>query len=113
MLNNVLTKLFLFYQCIHLGLGLPFHTDIENVVIGYGVTAKFTIPSNATQIWHELTDPFDVKPIGKREITQQIDYKDEHEANNLDDHEEEPNNLASMRWTVYKVFAEIAERYII
>lgn len=99
---------------MHIGIGLPVHVELESVIVGYGVTAKFTAPSNATQIWSELTDPFDLKSIGKREITQ-VNYIDDErdlnaEADIVDDDKNEPNNLATMRWTVYKVLAEIAER---
>lgn len=90
--------------------------ELESVIVGYGLTAKFNVPSNATQIWSALTDPFDVKSIGKREITQENELDDEREYNSeadaLDDDKDESNNLATMRWTVYKVLAEIAERYL-
>lgn len=86
------------------------------MIVGYGVTARFTAPSNATQIWSKLADPFDVKSIEKREISQLNDFDDEREYNSeadvLDDDRDESNNLGTMRWTVYKVLAEIAERCI-
>lgn len=96
-----------------MGIGFPVHVDLESVTIGYGFTAKYVAISNASQIWTGITHPFvEERSIEKRETPQQIDYEDEneHEYDSAADDENETNNLASMRWTVYKMFAGIAER---
>lgn len=109
-------KFFVFYQCIKMALGLPVHLELETVIVGYAIQSKFRVPTNVTQTWYDVTHPFVERSIKKRATKQQIDYEDEGEYNSQadksDDHEEEANNHASMRWTVYKMFAEIAERCI-
>lgn len=112
----------LFCQSIQAGIGLPVNVDLESVVIGYSISTRFIVPSNVSRLWSQLTDPFEVyeRPINKRAIeTPQLselnDYEDEQEYNVKSDkldRKEKANNFASMRWTVYKALAEIAERCI-
>lgn len=91
---------------------MPVHVELETVVIGYAIATKFAIPSNASQVWSQLANPFDVsgKTIDKRAISTQ--QKDKQENNFNADRKEEINSFATMRWTVYKALAEIAKRCI-
>lgn len=100
---------FSFCQCIKAGIGVPVRADLETVVFGYGIGTKFKMPSNISRVWSEIEDPFE--PIAKRSIDKQEHnaFENRHIENDVDN-EEETNNFASMRWTLYKAFAEIAER---
>lgn len=105
---------------------MPVNLDVESVTIGYALKSKFSIPSNASHLWSALAYPFDIldnsnkkRSIKRANLGHLSDDYDEQkynfqkyttESNVL--YSKKANNLASMRWTVYKTLAEIAERCI-
>lgn len=108
---------------------MPVNLDVESVTIGYALKSKFSIPSNASHLWSALAYPFDIldnsnkkRSIKRANLGHLSDDYDEQKYNfqkyttesNVLDHidSKKANNLASMRWTVYKTLAEIAERCI-
>lgn len=113
-----------------MGLGLPVDLETESVTIGISIQTQFSTPTNLSKLWSHLADPFDVlhrssakRSIEKDHIRNLSDDYDEQmnsfqkyatESNFLDHTDSrKTNSLASMRWTIYKAFAEIAERFVI
>lgn len=108
---------------------MPVNVQAESVLIGISISTSFALPTNMSHVWSGQEDPFELHPIKKRAIentdaSKRSDYEDEQNyefekdifensriGNDIDS-KEETNNLASMRWTFYKAFAEIAERCI-
>lgn len=103
---------------------MPIDLELESVIIGLQIQTKFALPTNSSQLWSNLADPFDLPGtgVGKRAIAKGEEKQKYNFAAKVMDRnrigmgndfysEEDTNNVASMRWTVYKAFAEIAERY--
>lgn len=112
-----------------IGLGLPVELESESVTIGFSIQTQFSTPTNISKLWSHLVDPFDVlhhssekRSIEKEHFPNLSDNYDEQmysfqkyttESNDFDQIDSrKANNFASMRWTVYKALAEIAERYV-
>lgn len=116
-----IAKVFVF-QLLTVGLGWPVELDPESVTIGYAFQIQFSTPTNISELWSHLENPLDVldQSRGKRSIEkehiqnyddQMYEFQRNTELNDIDHIDSrKANNLASMRWTVYKALAEIAER---
>lgn len=101
------------------GIGLPVNLDVESVTIGFALKSKFPTPSNASHLWSTLAYPFDILDNSnkKRSIKRArlvYNFQKYSTESNVSDHidRKKANNLASMRWTVYKALAEMGERWI-
>lgn len=117
---------FLFLQELTVGLGVPVEVNPESVTIGFALQTNFLLPSNVSQLWSHLADPFDVSDQSneKRSIERgrfrelRDDYDEQKQSfhkysTKSDVRSKRANNSASMRWTVYKALAKVAERCIV
>lgn len=115
-------------------VGLPVNLELEAVTIGFSFKCNYILPSNASDYWGVLSDPFDVTshPIHRRSVKESeetassgYDYQqhEKFERHSVDagvvesgtiknhiENKEPVNDFASTRWLVYKGLAEIAEK---
>lgn len=112
-----------------MSLGIPLEIHPESAVIGLSLKSRYYLPPNASDVWHSLTDPFDISKnriaVLRRRSANEIQNDDQE--NKLDkrpfnigtadkgmvndpEYKDEPNNLSSMRWLVYKGLAQVAEK---
>lgn len=121
------------------GIGIPVELELESVTMGWVFKSQFYLPMNATDFTSFFGDPFDVTPHPistffdgrKRSVrgsdkegfdSEQNERYEKHEvdvdvvesdiesnANEENENLEEPN-LATVRWTVYKGLAALAEK---
>lgn len=107
-----------------MGLGVPVELEAKSVTMGYSILTQFSTPTNLSKLWSRVEDPFGVehRSSGKRSIKNELiqNFRDNYDEQkhatewNVLDHigGKKVSSLASMRWTVYKALAAIADGYV-